>query len=68
MAAKAQGRPSRTPRGSVAGCKLMPDCHSCHLGYSQMSGAYPKCVMSLGVQSTSVPGPPVQTMARLLKK
>lgn len=28
----------------------------------------PKCVMALGVQSTSVPGPPVQTMARLLKK
>lgn len=28
----------------------------------------PKCVMALGVQSTSVPGPHVQTMARLLKK
>lgn len=56
------------PRASVASCKLMPNCHSCLLGYSQMFGAYPKCVMALGVQSTSVPGPPVQTMARLLKK
>lgn len=58
----------KCPHASVANCKLMPNCHSCLLGYSQMFGAYPKCVMALGVQSTSVPGPHVQTMARLLKK